>query len=113
MNGGEKAANLQKIFDDNRRAAQIRMQELDAQHQQASGMGDCSSLVAGHRFQLKNHPTAANNIQHILLSVSHEAVQSPAYETGEPEENAYLNSFTCIPHGKGFAPFRPARRTAG
>lgn len=109
--GGEQSGKLQKIFEDNHRTAQVRMQELDAQSQTASGLGDCASLVAGHRFQLKNHPTAANNIQHILVSVMHEAVQSPAYETGDPEENAYLNSFSCIPHGKGFAPFRPKRLT--
>jgi uncharacterized protein involved in type VI secretion and phage assembly len=82
--GGERAANLQKIFDDNRRTAQIRMQELDVQCQKATGLGDCASLTAGYRFQLKNHPTATNNIQHIVVSVTHEAVQSPAYTTAHP-----------------------------
>jgi type VI secretion system secreted protein VgrG len=47
QNGGESAKNLQKIFDDNKRTAKVRMEEIDSQTLVASGMGDCCSMTAG------------------------------------------------------------------
>ena len=115
--GGEQAGDLQNLFDDNKRTVGIRMEEIDAGYKQISGSSDCASFTAGHRFKLNNHPNADNNIQHILVSVTHELLQTPAYQTGEDEPNAYSNQFLCLPHGAGrdgvrHAPFRPERKTA-
>ncbi|MEP6923189.1 MAG: type VI secretion system tip protein TssI/VgrG, partial [Pyrinomonadaceae bacterium] len=108
--GGEQAGDLQKIFDDNRNTAQIRMQEIDVQYKTISGTSDCASFTAGQRFKLINHPAEDNNIQHILVNVIHEITQSPTYETNDPVR-AYTNSFTCIPYGGNNAPYRPPRVT--
>jgi type VI secretion system secreted protein VgrG len=109
--GGERPGDLQKIFEDNRRTTQIRMQEIDACYQIGQGLSECCSLTAGHRFQLKKHPNDDYNKQYVLTSVQHEAVQSPDYITNDEVINNYANGFTCILQGEGQAPFRPPRVT--
>lgn len=104
---GEQASNLQKIFEDNTRTVELRMQEIDARQTIIQGLSDCASLTAGHRFKLTNHPHQANNDIYVLTSVELKAIQSPSYESGEEAEKALENSFTCIPTGSGKAPFRP------
>ncbi|MDQ3800747.1 MAG: type VI secretion system tip protein VgrG, partial [Acidobacteriota bacterium] len=99
--GGERAANLQNIFEDNQKTAQIRMEELDSQYQTASGIADCASLTAGYRFTLFNHPSRKTNGDYIVTSVTHEAEQSPNYVADEEIPAPYGNSFKCIAHGPG------------
>lgn len=74
-------------------------------------MSDCCTLTPGYRFQLKNHPNREFNIKYILLSVRHDAEQSPDYIVGDTHPNAYINEFTCIPQGAGSPEFRPALKT--
>jgi type VI secretion system secreted protein VgrG len=105
--GGEQASNLQKIFEDNTRTVEIRMQEIDARQTFIQGLSDCASLTAGHRFKLTGHPHSANNDTYIVTALELSAIQSPSYESGEEAEKALENSFTCIPTGSGKAPFRP------
>ncbi|HEX9963208.1 MAG TPA: type VI secretion system tip protein TssI/VgrG [Pyrinomonadaceae bacterium] len=109
--GGERAGDLQNIFEDNQRTAQIRMEELDSQHQTANGIADCASMTAGFRFTLFNHPTKKLNANYILVNVTHEADQSPNYVANEEITGAYGNSFQCIAHGAGSPPFRPSQKT--
>lgn len=106
--GGERAGDLQKIFEDNRRTAQIRMQEIDAGYQAGIGVSDCSSFTAGHRFQLQKHPNDEYNKQYVITSIQHEAVQSPDYVSNDEVVKAYNNSFECIDVQ---TPFRPPRVT--
>jgi type VI secretion system secreted protein VgrG len=105
--GSEQASDLQKIFTDNSRTTLIRMQERDAEYQVISAWSNCGPLTAGHKFKLFNHPVEANNIEHILVSIEHEAEQSPDLVSHEERDLAYQNSFTCIPVG----PYRPPRKT--
>ena len=109
--GGDQASELQKIFEDNRRTAEIRMQELDVRHKTASGHSDCSSMIAGYRFSLTQHPNADANGKYVITSVVHEAGQSPNYVSDEAAEQPYKNTFQCIAHGAGVPPFRPQRKT--
>ena len=110
--GGSQPSELNKIFEDNYRTVEIRMQELDATYEVVTAASNCASLASGHRFTLDNHPVQANNIDHVLTSISHEAVQSPAYVSDEESDRIYQNSFTCIAFGAGKAPFRPPRVTS-
>jgi type VI secretion system secreted protein VgrG len=109
--GGEQASELQKIFEDNQKTVQNRMDALDSQHKVANGMSDCASLSAGYRFELFNHPNGSMNGNYVLTNVTHEAIQSPAYTTEEEIAGAYGNGFSCIAHGKGNPPFRPVQKT--
>jgi type VI secretion system secreted protein VgrG len=109
--GGERPADLNNIFQDNKRTVGNRMAALDAQYKTASGQSDCATLTSGYRFQLKNHPNKDFNIKYIVLSVKHEAEQTPDYIVGDTKPKAYRNSFTCLPHGAGSPEFRPPLKT--
>ncbi len=109
--GGEQSSQLQKVFQDRQRVAEIRQQEIDVAYKNIKGTSDCCSLTAGYRFKLNNHPNNENNNFHVLVNVQIEAVQSPAYRSNENISNAYIVNFSCLPHGSGHAPFRPIRRT--
>ncbi len=109
--GGEQPGDLTNIFQDNVKTVKNRMTALDAQYKIASGASDCCTLTAGYRFQLRNHPNKDFNIQFVVLSVTHNAEQSPDYLVGDILPKAYENEFTCIPHGAGSPEFRPAQKT--
>jgi type VI secretion system secreted protein VgrG len=109
--GGGERADVQNVFDDKQKRAEIAMQSLDAQYRTITGTSDCCTLTAGYRFDFFNHPQDVQNGQYVITSVTHEVEQNPTYKTSDDIENPYVNSFSCIPHGKGCAPFRPVRKT--
>ncbi len=108
---GGKRADVRNVFDDKTKKAEIAMQALDSRYRVITGTADCSAMTAGHRFKFFNHPTAAQNGQYIVTSVTHEAEQNPTYVTDDEIEQPYSNSFSCIAHGAGAPPFRPVRKT--
>ncbi len=109
--GGEQPDELNKVFQDRERTVRIRQEEIDVAYKNIYGTANCCTLTAGHKFELGKHPTKETNIGHVLISVLHEAVQSPSYVSDVPVPNDYLVNFICIPHGSGHAPFRPLRKT--
>lgn len=109
--GGERPGELNKVFQDRERTVQIRQQEIDVAYKNIYGSADCCTLTAGYKFELGKHPTKENNINHVLVTALHEAVQSPSYISDVPVANDYFVNFVCIPHGGGHAPFRPLRKT--
>ncbi len=106
--GGEKAANLQNIFTDNDRTADIRMQEEGARAVTITGRSGCQQLAAGHKFELHGHFNADG--PYVLTKVNHRAELKGAYTTGEETPFEYGNTFECIPFSYTY-PFRPARTT--
>ena len=109
--GGERPADLQNIFTDNVRTAETLMNALDSQYKVLSGFSDCSSLTAGHRFTLKNHPKGDLNGQYFVTKITHEAEQNPQYTTDDEIEDPYTSTFSCLPQGKGAPPFCPPWKT--
>jgi len=110
--GGEQPAELQKIFEDNWKTAEVRMQALDGRYKTAIGSSDCSSMSAGYRFQMTRHPNSSENGKYVLTSIVHEIEQNPAYVTDDHTDQPYRNTFNCMAHGAGATPFRPVRKTA-
>ncbi len=104
--GGDRAGDLQKIFDDNARTARIRMQQEEADSVVVNGKSACRQLVPGYKFTLVKHRNA--NGAYVLTSVTHTASLGEIGRSGSDSEFDYKNEFTCIPHT---LPFRPARRT--
>jgi len=109
--GGGERSDVQNVFEDKTKKAEIAMQSLDTQYRVITGTSDCSSMSAGHRFKLFNHPQTAQNAQYIITSITHEVEQNPTYKTSDEIENPYTNSFTCVAHGAGNPPYRPVRKT--
>ena len=105
--GGDRAGDLQKIFEDNGRTAKIRIQEEAAGGLTVFGSGTCRNFVSGHRFSLERHYHGDG--AYVLTSVTHGITTSSAdYRSGQDGQFEYSNTFTCIPLA---LPFRPARTT--
>jgi type VI secretion system secreted protein VgrG len=107
--GGDQSANLQHLFDENQRIANIRMQEEAVASMLIRSAGRHGAFTAGHTFELTGH--FSDNGKFALTSVEHLARQSLTVDdtrnsTAAPFE--YSNSFTCIPIA---LPFRPPRIT--
>ncbi|MBZ5592585.1 MAG: type VI secretion system tip protein VgrG [Acidobacteriia bacterium] len=103
--GGDRSPDLQRIFEDNKRTVNIRLQQETVPALVINGASDCRNFVSGHKFNLAEHFNADG--QYVLTSVSHAA----QHEIGSGKESAethYSNDFTCIPFA---LPFRPQRIT--
>jgi type VI secretion system secreted protein VgrG len=104
--GGDRAGDLQKIFDDNKRTAKVRMQQETARAIRADAESTCRQLTAGHAFTLARHPDADG--KYVITRVRHEATLEGAYTNRANPEIGYVNRFECIPFG---LPYRPPVRT--
>lgn len=109
--GGESSGDLQAVFEDNRRTAETMMHSIDSQYKVLSGFSDCSSLTAGHRFNLIKHPNNDMNGRYLVTKITHEVEQNPQYTTDDETEDPYSATFSCIPHGRNAPPFCPPWKT--
>jgi len=109
--GGE-GGNLQEIFNERSRLAQVNMNSLDALFKVMHGESQCAPFTPGHKFSLSNHPNSEYNGDFMLISVHHTVSQNPAYYGDEVVSQPYLNTFECVAHGGGAPPFRPQKVTA-
>ncbi|MFL5356668.1 type VI secretion system Vgr family protein [Archangium sp.] len=94
--------------------AKVRMEELRARAEQVSGASNCRRLLAGHTFELDEHPSSAHNRGYLLLSVRHSGHQPEVLTHGQAahdtrDREGYRNEFLCIPAS---VPYRPPRATA-
>jgi len=104
--GGDQPAELEKIFQDNKRTVEIRMQQEAAESLEIDGQGNCRQFVSGHKFTFQRHFNA--NGEYVLGDVNHILTTSSSdYRSGDLQAT-YLNTFTCIPVA---LPFRPPRVT--
>ena len=103
--GGEQPAEVQKIFEDNRRTVEIRMQEEALPSLLIQGSSGCRQFTSGHKFKLQRHFDADG--PYVLTGVQHSAREDNYRSSQQPF--SYNNSFTCIPVA---LPFRPPRLTA-
>src|SRR5262249_2860967 len=105
--GGDRASDLQKIFQDNGRTAGIRIQEEATPGLFVEAQSDCRLLSAGYKFTLSGHFDADGS--YVLTEVDHKANIEGTYVQGKREGKVYTNVLHCIPAA---LPFRPLRRTA-
>ncbi len=107
--GGDRAADVQKIFEDNKRTVDIRMQQEATPSVVIHGAGYCRQLVSGHKFTLSVLPDDHKGKllkaegPYVVTSVGHFATQ-----TEEGVGFHYQNTFQCLPLA---LPYRPARLT--
>ena len=105
--GGDRPADLQKIFEDNKRTVGLRMQQEALPSLLIRGESNCRHFVSGYKFTLERHFNA-NGGPYVLTSVSHSAHLTSNYRSGEWGGFTYQNSFSCIPLA---LPYRPLRMT--
>jgi type VI secretion system secreted protein VgrG len=104
--GSDQASNLQKIYQDNKRTAGIRIQEEATPGLVIEGQSDCRVLTSGHKFTLGEHFNA--NGSYVLTDVDHSASIEGAYTAAPRKGSTYTNTFHCIPVA---LPYRPTRHT--
>lgn len=105
--GGEQPSELEKIFEDNRRTASLRMQEEAARAVSIRGRSSCRNMVSGQKFTLERHFDADG--EYVLTGISHSAsIESGGYRSGGSAAFVYQNQFECIPVA---LPYRPSRVT--
>jgi type VI secretion system secreted protein VgrG len=104
--GGERPAELQRIYEDNQRTAVIRMQQEAVSGLVIRGAGYCRQFVSGHKFGLTRHFDADG--QYLITGVEHSARLGGDFRSGDGVAVAYQNRFTCIPLA---LPYRPPRVT--
>ena len=106
-NGGERASDVQKIFEDGPRTAGIRAQEEAAATLAADGESNALQFSAGHKFTFAGHFDGDG--EWVLTRVDHVASYEGGYAADESAGDlAYSNSFRAIPAA---LPWRPRRTT--
>jgi type VI secretion system secreted protein VgrG len=106
--GSAQAGDLQKIFQDNKRTAGIRIQEEATSGLVIEAHSDCRLLTSGHKFTLSEHFDA--NGSYVVTEVEHKANIEGSYALAAKKEKepVYANTFHCIPTA---LPYRPIRQT--
>ena len=103
--GAPQAAEIEKIFDDNRRTARLRIQEEAVGAVLVEGTSSCRQMTAGHTFTLDRHFDADGD--YVLTRVEHRiGLTGGGYRSGVDHGLSYSNSFHCIPIALPYRPFR-------
>ncbi|MEO8053544.1 MAG: type VI secretion system tip protein TssI/VgrG [Acidobacteriota bacterium] len=103
--GGDRPADIQKVFDDNKRTARLRMEEQAAASILVHAASNCRQIVSGHKFTLERH--FAGDGSWVVYQVEHSASDAADLRAGGGGFT-YENHFTCFPAA---LPFRPPRVT--
>jgi type VI secretion system secreted protein VgrG len=87
------------------------MQADEVERETVQAASNCRSLGPCSRFTLTNHPVAAENGSHVVISVTHQAADM-SYESSGAAHTGYTNSLTCMPAATPFVPKRATPRPA-
>jgi len=92
--------------------AKVRLEELRARVEQASATGRTRRIVAGHQFELAEHPVDGVDDKYLAVAVHHRG-QQPAPGSGkEGTAQARPEAYRCqVEAIRSSVPFRPERRT--
>lgn len=111
--GAEQPAELKKIFKDNQRTVDIRMQQEALPSMVINGASSVPQFVAGYRFSLttlekdQRAKLLKADGAYVLTRVNHFFRQSGT-TSGQGGSSEYRNSLECIPFAAAL-PFRPPR----
>lgn len=103
--GGEQRDRLKKLFEENIRTADLRIEEEASASILVNGTSNVRHLVSGRQFTLTRH--FEGDGPWVLDRIEHEASESADVRSGRGEFR-YRNSFTCFPAD---LPYRPPRVT--
>jgi type VI secretion system secreted protein VgrG len=105
--GSPDPGKLEKIFQDNKRTTDLRMQLTESGMIAMEGAGNCRQMTAGHKFTMQRHFNGDG--QYVITNVSHNAVEgSFRSDSGADSDNDYGNTFSAQPFE---LPYRPSRDT--
>ncbi len=107
--GGAKAADLQQIFEDNKRTVEVRAKQGTLPAILIRGAGSARQMTSGHKFTLATQAGDTTKLlkaegAYVLTAVKHAFHLSGNYQSGDWESFEYDNTFECIPADFPFAP---------
>ena len=103
--GGGEQQDIQKIFQDNSRTADLMMQSEASASVLVHAASNCRQIVSGHKFTLERH--FEGDGPWVVYQVEHSASEAADLRSGGGGFT-YQNHFTCFPAA---LPFRPPRVT--
>jgi type VI secretion system secreted protein VgrG len=113
--GGDQPAELQKIFEDNARTVNLRMQQEAAGALAVRGASNVRHMASGYKFTLATvsgdpltQPLKADG-DYVITALTHTISYGGNYRAGSEGSFEYRNSFAAIPLA---LPFRPQRVAA-
>lgn len=95
---------------DGQELAQIRIQEIQADHELLHGHADARGLCVGHLITLQDLPRSGDSRKYLVLATSH-SIRSDSFESSQGGDGGgilYSCDFTTMPASEVF---RPARVT--
>jgi type VI secretion system secreted protein VgrG len=107
--GGDRASDVQKIFQDNARTAKVRLNREQTPALLIEAEASYRNLVSGCKLTLAGHPDGDGD--YVITRMEHEASVEDAYTAqgaGGGEAETYTARFFCIPAA---LPFLPRPRT--
>ena len=112
----QHAASKFEIYDypgeyitakDGERLAQIRLDELQAQHERLRGGATIRGLATGSKFKLKGHPRKDQNDREYLLTGVTIRIDNGGYATGTGDSGQFFAcQFQAMPLTQNFRPVR-------
>jgi type VI secretion system secreted protein VgrG len=110
--GGDQPAELQKIFSDNTRTVNLRMEAAATGAVVLNGASNLRHLTAGFKVTITaiddvSKPLGADG-PFVLTTVNHTAQLGADFRSGSSAGFTYNNTFSLMPAG---VPFRPQRTT--
>ncbi len=103
--GGERPQDIQKVFEDNKRTAAIRMDAETVPGLVIQGETSARQMRSGHQFTLASHFNA--NGPYLVVESGMEAEETGDYRSGVSELK-FKATLSCVPFATRF---RPARTT--
>jgi type VI secretion system secreted protein VgrG len=86
----------------------VRQEEQESDRVLSHGTGDGRSMLPGFRFNLIQHDRDEQNLDYLILSVTHDAREGTLLPGTDSQEAIYSNSWTAIPWK---VQYRPKRKT--
>lgn len=85
--------------------AMLRIEEQEHDHTVASGTGNCRAMTPGYRFDLSDHDRPEQNINYLIVKVTHSGQEGTFVAGANAQEAMYTNSFTAHPSDITYRPF--------
>ena len=110
--GGDRKADVDKVFDDNKRTAKLRMEQQASGAVSVVGGGTWAQLLPGSKMAVEtvsgDHRAkfASAEGAYLLTSVTHFIAPGNPYRSGQSAPASYQNQFVAVPFD---LPYRPAR----
>ena len=100
--GGGREADLQQIFEDNKRTVEIRTKQGTLPAILLRGVGSARQMTSGHKFTLVTQAGDSTKFlkaegAYVLTEVTHTCRMSGTYRSGDSGSFEYDNTFECIP----------------